>query len=54
VRIIATPTINLLTGPAIFNLSDASDKDDKCGLIKRLAGGSRYDEVKTYTYDINK
>jgi len=46
--------LNLLSGPAIINMSDTSDKDDKCGSIKRIKWGSRYDDVKTHTYDVNK
>jgi hypothetical protein len=40
--------LNLLTVPAIFKLSDASDKDDKCGPIKKIRWGSRYDDVSEY------
>jgi len=43
-----------LTGPGIFNLSDASDKEDKYGPIKRIRWGSQYNDVKTYTFDTNK
>jgi len=46
--------LNLLTGSAICNPSDASDKDDECGSIKTIRQGSRYDDVKTYTCDANK